>query len=163
MSLLAVFISLILIEIALPFFNNLISKDLSGDYFKNFYSIPSLVLFILIVGSLAGGYPAIFLSSFNPIKVLKKNTGAKGKKSWLRNTLVVVQFAVSITLFIGTIIVYNQLEYISGKKLGFNKEQVVVVQKTDDIGRFMESFRTECQSRSEKCEQYNNSFWKTFL
>jgi putative ABC transport system permease protein len=143
MTLFAVFIALILIEITLPFFNNLIDKDLSADYFANIYSIPSLILFVVVVGSLAGGYPALFLSSFNPVKVLKKNTGAKGKNPWLRNALVVVQFAVSIILFIGTIIVYNQLEFISNKKLGFNKEQVIVVQKTDDIGRFMESFRIE--------------------
>ncbi|MGE5811211.1 MAG: ABC transporter permease [Ignavibacteria bacterium] len=146
MTLVAVFIAVILIEITLPYFNNLIGKNLSAGYLSNFFSIPSLIFFILLVGSFAGAYPAIFLSSFNPVKVLKKNISVNGKNSWLRNLLVVVQFAVSIALFIGTIIVYNQLEYISGKKLGFNKDQIIVVEKTDDIGKFMESFRTELLS-----------------
>ena len=92
-----------------------------------------LLLFILFVGTIAGAYPALYLSSFNPVKVLKKETGNSGRNPWLRNSLVVLQFAVSIFLFIGTIIVYNQLNYISNKKLGFNKNQVLVVKKTDDI------------------------------
>jgi len=134
MATIAVFISIIIIEIALPYFGELVNKNLSHNYFSNFYSIPLLILFILIVGTFAGAYPALYLSSFNPAKVLKKETGHSGRNPWLRNTLVVMQFAVSITLFIGTIIVYNQLEYISNKKLGFNKDQVIVVKKTDDIG-----------------------------
>ncbi|QQS35415.1 MAG: ABC transporter permease [Ignavibacteriales bacterium] len=146
MTFLAVIISLILIEIALPYFKELVGKDLSLGIISKIYTIPLLVVFILIVGIFAGGYPALYLSSFNPVKVLKKETGHSGKNPWLRNSLVVVQFAVSITLFIGTIIVYNQLDFISNKKLGFNKDQVVVVKKTDDIGRQMESFRNELKN-----------------
>jgi len=146
MSLIAVVISLIIIEIALPFFGELVNKHLTFGLFTNAYSIPLLLVFILVVGTFAGAYPALYLSSFNPVKVLKKETGQSGKNPWLRNSLVVVQFAVSITLFIGTIIVYNQLDFISNKKLGFNKEQVIIVKKTDDIGRFMESFRNDLKS-----------------
>jgi len=146
MSFIAVVISLIIIEIALPFFGDLVDKQLSFGLFTNIYSVPLIIVFILLVGTLAGGYPAFYLSSFNPVKVLKKETGHSGKNPWLRNSLVVVQFAVSITLFIGTVIVYNQLDYISNKKLGFNKEQIVVVKKTDDIGRHMESFRNDLKS-----------------
>ncbi len=150
MTTIAVFLSLIVIEIALPFFGKLVDKDLSVNYFSNIYAIPLLVLFIIFVGILAGAYPALYLSSFNPAKVLKKETGQSGRNPWLRNALVVLQFAVSITLFIGTIIVYNQLEYISNKKLGFNKDQVVVVKKTDDIGirrdRIMERFVNDLKS-----------------
>jgi len=146
MSFIAVVISLIIIEIALPFFGELVNKHLTFGLFTNAYSIPLLLVFILVVGTFAGAYPALYLSSFNPVKVLKKETGQSGKNPWLRNSLVVVQFAVSITLFIGTIIVYNQLDFISNKKLGFNKEQVIIVKKTDDIGRFMESFRNDLKS-----------------
>ena len=133
MTFIAVIISLIIIEIALPYFGDLVGKQLSISYLENVFSIPLLLLFILFVGTIAGAYPALYLSSFNPVKVLKKETGNSGRNPWLRNSLVVLQFAVSIFLFIGTIIVYNQLNYISNKKLGFNKEQVLVVKKTDDI------------------------------
>lgn len=146
MTFIAVIISLIIIEVTLPFFGELVNKRLTFGLFTNAFSIPLLIFFILLVGTFAGAYPALYLSSFNPVKVLKKATGHSGKSSWLRNGLVVVQFAVSITLFIGTIIVYNQLNYISNKKLGFNEEQVVVVKKTDDIGRYMESFRNDLKS-----------------
>jgi putative ABC transport system permease protein len=150
MTTIAVFLSLIVIEIAIPFFGDLVNKELNLDYFSNIYSIPLLILFIIIVGTLAGAYPALYLSSFNPARVLKKETGQSGRNPWLRNTLVVMQFAVSITLFIGTIIVYNQLDYISNKKLGFNKDQVIVIKKTDDIAiqrpRIIESFINDLKS-----------------
>ena len=133
MTFIAVIISLIVIEIALPYFSDLVGKHLSVSYLENVFSIPLLLLFILLVGTIAGAYPALYLSSFNPVKVLKKETGNSGRNPWLRNSLVVLQFAVSIFLFIGTIIVYNQLNYISNKKLGFNKDQVLIVKKTDDI------------------------------
>lgn len=150
MTFIAGIISLIIIEFALPYFSDLIGKHLSIDYLENAFSIPLLILFILFVGIISGAYPALYLSSFNPTKVLKKETGNSGKNPWLRNALVVVQFAVSIFLFIGTIIVYNQLDYISNKKLGFNKDQVVVVEKTDDIGiqrpHILESFINDLKS-----------------
>jgi putative ABC transport system permease protein len=148
MTFIAVIISLIIIEVTLPFFRELVNKHLTFGFFTSAFSIPLLILFILLVGTIAGAYPALYLSSFNPVKVLKKKIGNSGKSPWLRSGLVVVQFAVSITLFIGTIIVYNQLNYISNKKLGFNDEQVVVVKKTDDIGRYMESFRNDLKSVS---------------
>ncbi len=146
MTAIAVVISLIVIELALPYFGELVNKNLKFGLFSNLFSIPLLLLFSVAVGTFAGGYPALYLSSFNPIKVLKKETGHSGKNPWLRNILVVIQFAVSITLFIGTMIVYNQLNYISNKKLGFNKEQVIVVKKTDDIGRSIASFRNDLKS-----------------
>ena len=150
MAFIAVIISLIIIEIALPFFGTLVNKHLTFGLFTNVYTIPLLILFILFVGTFAGAYPALYLSSFNPARVLKKDTGHSGKNPWLRNSLVVVQFAVSITLFIGTIIVYNQLDYISNKKLGFNKDQVIVVKKTDDIAiqrpGIIESFINDLKS-----------------
>jgi len=133
MTFIAVIISLIIIEIALPSFSDLVGKQLSINYLESVFSVPLLILFILLVGTIAGAYPALYLSSFNPVRVLKKETGNSGRNPWLRNSLVVVQFAVSIFLFIGTIIIYSQLDYISNKKLGFNKDQVVVVKKTDDI------------------------------
>ncbi len=150
MTSIAVILSLIIIEISIHPFSELVGKKLTLNYFSNIYLIPMLMLFILIVGIFAGGYPALYLSSFNPVKVLKRETGQSGRNPWLRNSLVVVQFAVSITLFIGTIIVYNQLNYISNKNLGFNKDQIIVVKKTDDVGiqrpGIIKSFITDLKS-----------------
>lgn len=168
MTFIAGILSLIIIEFTLPSFNNLIGKYLSIDYLENVFSIPLLILFILFVGIISGAYPALYLSSFNPTKILKKETGHSGRNPWLRNALVVVQFAVSIFLFIGTIMVYNQLDYISNKKLGFNKDQVVVVRKTDDIAiqrpHILESFISDLKSIPGVVDASNSTqiFGETF-
>jgi len=113
--------------LALPLFNSLSGKDLSLQLNSVPKLIPSLLLFGLLVGILAGTYPAFFLSSFKPISILKgKFTADKGSIG-LRSGLVVVQFCISITLMIGTTVVYQQLKYIQNKKLGYNKDQVLIL------------------------------------
>ncbi|HET9056987.1 MAG TPA: ABC transporter permease [Chitinophagaceae bacterium] len=146
-STLTVFISTIIaIGIAgfcLPWFNNLSGKSLgAGDLFQ-----PKYILFLttlpVVVGVLAGSYPAFFLSSFNPIGVLKGKVNAGVKRSGLRNGLVVFQFATSVFLIVGTIVVYRQLNYIQTKKLGFSKDQVLVINGTDALGSNREAFKNE--------------------
>ncbi|HVO75020.1 MAG TPA: ABC transporter permease [Ignavibacteriaceae bacterium] len=145
MSVIAIIISIILIELFLPSFNGLIDKNLMLNYFQNLYTLPLLVFLAVIVGIIAGIYPAFYLSSFNPIRIFRKEK-IKSTKSWLRNTLVISQFSISIILFVGTIVVYTQLEYIMNKDLGYNKEQVLVIQKTDDIAAYKESFMEELRN-----------------
>ena len=145
MSFMAVFFSVFLIELLLPSFNTLIGKHIEIKYLQKFYTIPALIVLALVVGIIAGIYPAFYLSSFNPIKIFRKDT-VRSSKSWLRNSLVITQFVISIILFIGTIVVYSQLQYIQNKKLGYTKEQVVVIQKTDDIAANKESFMDELQN-----------------
>ena len=128
--------------VALPLFNNLSGKDLSLQLDSVTTLLPGLLLFGLIVGILAGSYPAFFLSSFKPIAVLKgKYTSGKGSIS-LRSGLVVVQFFISITLMVGTTVVYQQLKFIQNKKLGYNKEQVLIVD-TWELGKNQDVFRDE--------------------
>ena len=134
LTFIAVIFATIIIKILLPFFNDLAGKNLEIGYFDNPVALPAIIGFALIVGLFAGIYPAFFLTSFIPVEVLKGNTKMRGKGAWMRSTLVIFQFSVSIILFVGTFIVYNQLQYIQNKKLGFNKDQVVVLEKTDDIG-----------------------------
>ena len=96
--------------------------------------MPGLVALVLVVGLLAGSYPAFYLSSFMPIQVLKGKIKAGFKRSRLRSSLVVFQFGISIILIIGTIVIYNQLHYISNKKIGYNRDQVLVLSNTWGLG-----------------------------
>jgi putative ABC transport system permease protein len=114
----------------LPVFNNLAAKQLSLGLFSRPLLLPALLVLMLVVGLLAGSYPALFLSGFRPIEVLKGKLSRGFKGSWLRNGLVVVQFSISIVLIFGTVVIYRQLSYIQNRQLGFNREQVLVVQNT---------------------------------
>lgn len=127
LSLLSTVLAVILAQAVIGPFNNLSGKTLS-------IGLSPLLIFgltgvALIVGFLAGSYPAFALSSIHPITVLKGNFSSSAKGSWLRNGLVVFQFAISIILIVGTLVVMNQMDFMQNKSLGYNKEQVVVVQR----------------------------------
>jgi len=143
MSFFAVLLALVAVQLLLPFFNNITGKELAVPYIQNVLTIPLLLGLVLFIGILAGTYPAFFLASFDPVVVLKKEMSGKSKRSSMRNVLVVFQFTVSIVLIVGTVIVSRQLKYIQNRNLGFNKEQVVIVKKTDDIGNQVPAFRQE--------------------
>jgi len=143
MSFLAVLVSVVMIETILPVFGRFIGKELKLDFFNNIYTVPLIILFILFVGILAGSYPAFYLSSFQPSQILKPNSGKRGKKHLLRNTLVIIQFSISITLIIGTLSIKNQLDYIQNKNLGFNKEHLVSINNADALTNQLEAFKNE--------------------
>jgi putative ABC transport system permease protein len=126
LTLISVIAAIALVEIFLPSFNSLAGKELHTSYFNNFLAIPALIAAVLIVGLIAGSYPAFFLSSFKPVTVLKGKLNGSGG-SWLRSGLVVFQFAISIVLFIGTFVVYGQLKYVQQKSLGFDRDHVLVI------------------------------------
>jgi putative ABC transport system permease protein len=155
MSFIAVLIALIAVQTLLPAFNTITGKDLAVPYLQNAYTIPSLLGVVLLVGVLAGLYPAFFLASFDPANVLKSETMGRTRKSSLRNVLVVFQFTVSIVLIVGTFIVNRQLKYIQNKNLGFNKDQIIVVKKTDDIGNQIQAFRQELVKNTKVIDATN--------
>ncbi|MBC8403317.1 MAG: ABC transporter permease [Candidatus Marinimicrobia bacterium] len=136
-------IAVILVQLVLPAYNNLVGLELRLGLFSDALVLPSLIILILLVGTISGSYPAFFLSSFNPVKVLKGSGQSGSRNSWLRSGLVIFQFTISITLFTGTMVVYNQLNYIQNKDLGYNKENVVIVEKTDDIGQQIQAFKQD--------------------
>ena len=128
MSLLSLAVGLVLAYALLPVFHLLIGHRIDTQMINPGAAIALLVSLAIMVGLLAGGYPALYLSSFRPITVIT-NTLARGKKSTLfRNGLVVFQFLVSIMLMIGTLTVYRQLNFIQTKDIGFQKDQVLVLQ-----------------------------------
>jgi putative ABC transport system permease protein len=127
----------------LPYFNDIASKQLSLSPSAHPVLLPALIACSIIVGVLAGTYPAFYLSSFQPIQVLKGKLAGGFKHSFFRSSLVVFQFAVSIGLIIGTIVIYRQLNFIQTKKLGFNKEQVLVVQNVYTLGDKAKTFKEE--------------------
>ncbi|MEM9674753.1 MAG: ABC transporter permease [Cyclobacteriaceae bacterium] len=127
LSLIATVLGLASAWLLLSPFNNLAGKEISDLLFIQPWFLLSLFGLMLLVGVLAGSYPAFYLSSFRPAEVLKGKIKAGMKSSGIRNGLVVFQFFVSITLIICTLLVYRQLEYTRTKNLGFEKENVVVV------------------------------------
>lgn len=126
-TLFAMLIAVALIEFSLPYFNNLASKELTINFFSNWKITGGFVIIVLFVSVVAGAYPAFFLSSFEPAKVLKGSLSSGSKNLALRKTLVVIQFSISIVLLIGTWIIFRQMDFMQNKKLGFDKENVIVV------------------------------------
>ena len=143
MSLFAVVLAIGLVELFLPLFNSIAGESISLNLLRSPLVIPALMAFGIVIGVIAGIYPAFFLSSFDPIQVLKGGTTSKRRKVMLRGSLVVFQFVVSIVLFIGTFVIFNQLKYIQAKDLGFDKEQVIVIKKANDLGSRLGEFEHE--------------------
>ena len=134
-SFLSVLIAIGLIQLVLPLFNDFVSRNLSLNFFNSLYTIPLLILFTIIVGIFAGSYPAFYLSSFQPSHILKSKTTKSGKRFSIRSYLVIIQFAISTTLIIGTIIIKSQLDFIQSKDLGFRKDHLLVINNASSIGR----------------------------
>ncbi len=145
----ALLVALVMVVLALPYFNQLSGKDFALSVLVKGFMLPSIMLACLFIGLLAGIYPAFFLSAFRPVSVLKGRISAGFKSSWLRSTLVTTQFVVSIGMIIGTIVVYRQLNFIQNKKLGFDKEQVLVLQDTYVLGKQLNSFKDEIKKLSQ--------------
>src|SRR5580704_3760135 len=135
LSLFALVLALGMAVLLLPMFNQLAGKSLHPDVLFSGRFLPILILLVLVVGCLAGSYPAFYLSSFQPIDVLKGKIAAGFKSSWLRNSLVVFQFFISIGLIVSTLVIYRQLHYIRNKEVGFNRDQVLVIHDTWSLGR----------------------------
>ena len=127
----------------LPYFNQLAGKNIQHTVLFQPAILLCLLALMLVVGLLAGSYPAFFLSSFQPIEVLKGKLAGGFKRSWLRSSLVVIQFVISIILIFGTVIIYSQLNYIHHKDVGFNRNQIITIYNTNVLGEKVTSFKNE--------------------
>jgi putative ABC transport system permease protein len=142
-ALLAFFFAILLVQIMMPFFN-----DLSGKNMRIMWTNPVFWLlglgFSIITGLIAGSYPALYLSSFNPVKVLKGGFHAGRFAAIPRKVLVVIQFAVSIILIVGTLVVFQQIQYAKNRPVGYSRNGLIIVPlQTDEISRQYDVVRNE--------------------
>lgn len=124
MSLLSTLFAIIIILLSLPAFNTLVEKQLTLDIFNPSH-FGALLLIAVLCGLIAGSYPAFYLSSFNPVAVLKGLKLKTGNAGFVRKGLVVLQFTISVTLIISTIIIYQQIQHVKNRELGYNKQGLI--------------------------------------
>lgn len=171
-SFLSILLGLLLAWVLLPYFNTLAGKALAFPW-KAWWLVPIIVLSTTVIGLLAGVYPAFYLSAFRPIHVLKGQVSRGSRNAGLRGTLVVFQFTTSIMLIIGTFVVYQQMKFILNRKMGFDKDQVLLIQGTNTLGDQVYPFKKELlklpQVKSASISDYlpvaatkrnSNSIWK---
>jgi len=138
----AFFLSVLAVYLLLPFFNDLVDKHLSLNIAEPLFWTAAIAL-ILFTGIVAGSYPALYLSSFNPVKVLKGTFLADKKSAMPRHILVVGQFAISILLISATIIVYQQIQHIKNRDIGYNPNNLIMISATEDTQKNYAAIRDE--------------------
>ncbi len=147
LTLTAFILSIFLAWVFMPYFNELAVQDLSLPFGSPlFYLI--LLGAALLIGVVAGLYPSFFLSAFKPVKVLTGNVTPGLRSGFVRSSLVVFQFMISIFLIIGTIVIQRQLTYIQGKSLGFEKDQVLVIRDAFQLRDHIREFKDEVLTNS---------------
>jgi putative ABC transport system permease protein len=149
LTLIALLVSLVLIAILLPSFNQLADKDLHIADMTRISVIATALVIIIVIALLAGSYPALILSKFQPVKVLKgafKNTGSG---VWLRRSLTVFQFVISVFLVAATIIIKGQMHYIQHKKLGYDRDHVIIMNIDQKIIDKIDLFKSELKANPE--------------
>ena len=143
MVIMALLIAIPVVWLVLPLFNDMSAKRMTAGSLFSPYILPLLIALPFVVGLMAGSYPAFFLSAFRPIEVLKGKLNLGAKSGILRSVLVVFQFMMSIVFIIGTIVVYRQLHYIQTRNLGFNKDQVLIVNGVGALNNNMVPFKND--------------------
>lgn len=163
--LLAFVLALTLVLVALPLFNEVADKKLTLLWSNPFFWFLGIGV-CLFTGLIAGSYPALYLSSFQPVKVLKGTFRAGRLASLPRQVLVVLQFSVSVILIIGTIVVYQQIQHAKNRPLGYNRESLVYVSLNEEIYNKYEALRAELKSSNVIVEMAQSvspatSVWNT--
>ena len=145
LSVFALLIALLIIELLMPYYNNLVHLELNLNYTERWYIIPELLALALVVGIISGAYPAFFLSSFRPVAVLTGKVSSGTKSGILRSVLVVFQLIISVTIIVSTIVIFRQVHYMLNKDLGFNKEQVLVLEQMHVLENKIPVFKKEIE------------------
>ena len=148
-TVLSMLASLVLAHLLLPYFQQLAQRDFTLDYLGQPVAIACIVGIGILVSLLAGGYPAVVLSSFRPVQVLKGKVRASGAEGKLRQGLVVFQFVISTFLIVSTFIIYQQLNFIQQQKLGYDKNQLIALPMDDKVRDQYEALKTELKKQNQ--------------
>ena len=153
---LGMLLAVLLTHLALPSFNQLVGKTILANIFSSPLYLKNLLIFFVIGTVVTGIYPAIVLSSFKPISTLKGSFGKTKHGVWLRKNLVVFQFAASFALIAGTMVVYQQLQFMMNKEMGMRTDQVLSFNNPDYDGDDSKQFRSKYKSFQQALEQFNS-------
>ena len=164
-SLIALAVALILVELMLPWFNHTMDLNLRIEQMKTGYHFPVVLLLALLLGLLSGIYPAVFLSRFDPVDGIRGGFKGNRRAGLLRSGLVIAQFTISVAIIVGTLVVSRQLHFMLNKDLGYDKKQVVVLKRTYPLKTRIQTFCREIEkipgvvsaSNSTTYLGYNNS------
>ena len=146
LSLVSLFFALVLVNLFLPPFNSLLGLQLEEKDVINWYMFPAFILLAVAVGLLSGSYPAFVLASFKPAYALKGRGAAGNGTNWLRNVLVIIQFSISIIIMAGTLVIFWQFRFMTNTHLGFDKDQLVVLERTGPLGSRTAAFMDELEN-----------------
>lgn len=136
-SLVALLVAILLI----PYFNEVSGKSFETLSLLEWPVIFGLLIFSVLLGLFSGLYPAFFLSAFKPISILKGKLSSGAKGTWLRNSLVIFQFGISVILVIGTLMIYQQIQFLNDRSLGFDKDQLIIIERADLLQNQVETFK----------------------
>jgi putative ABC transport system permease protein len=150
-------LAIVLVVLSMPIFNSLAGKQLSLPW-NEWWLLPSLVLGAIAVGVIAGIYPAFYLSAFKPVDVLKGSVSRGSRSSGLRSAMVVFQFTTSIILIIGTFVIYKQMNFIMHTKIGFEKDQVIMIHGANTLGDQHETFKNELKQLADVENATSNNY-----
>ncbi|RYU92430.1 ABC transporter permease [Mucilaginibacter terrigena] len=139
----AMVFALALVYVLLPYFNNVAGKHITMQFYLNYKALFIELIVALVVGIAAGVYPAFFISSFKILSVLKGNSNSQNTRSLLRSGLIVFQFGISTAFIIATFIVYQQLHFMQNQKLGYDKDQVLVINDTYTLKNNLVPFKNQ--------------------
>lgn len=143
LAFIALAIAFIIVYLTLPVFNEVADKQLTLDFIKNKSLLGGLFLIAFLTGIISGTYPALYLSSFRPVQVLKNTVLKGGKKQTFRRVLITFQFTAAIVLIISTAVILKQMEYVKNKDLGFNREYIMRVMLDEVLMKKYKTVKTE--------------------
>lgn len=148
LSFISLILAILLVMVLITPFNSMVGLSLNYNDIFSWYMIPAFIVLAILVGLLSGSYPAFVLASFKPIAALKGNSNGKNGTGWLRNILVVIQFAISIIIIAGTLVIYWQFRYMLNKDKGYREDNLVVLERIHPLGNQLKAFKDELVAHS---------------
>lgn len=155
---LSVILGALAAAMVLPYFNQLIGKELTLPL-GSWWLIPGLFGLAIVIGGVAGIYPSLYLSAFRPIDIMRGKLSKGSKRPWLRNSLVTFQFTTSMVLVISALVVYQQMQFILNKDVGFDKDQIVLIQGAYTLGEKTDAFKQKLATLPMVEEVTNSNYF----